>query len=156
MSKNTVQPDREHMTIWRMRIACCIPKATNIHSQYAILIFFPHCNNGYANASQCYLVRTFPVLFKFQYLFFSLRSSIICLRRLPRVPVPSIFPSMTCVRRQFLSKFSPVQLAFLRFNVCEMSLFFLALYNSSFSALSVRLIFSIFLQRHISKLSRYF
>jgi len=29
------------MTIWRMRIACWIPKATNTHSQYVILIAFP-------------------------------------------------------------------------------------------------------------------
>jgi hypothetical protein len=26
------------MTIWRMRIACCITKATNMHSVYPILI----------------------------------------------------------------------------------------------------------------------
>ena len=29
------------MTIWRMRIACWIPKATNPHSQYVILIALP-------------------------------------------------------------------------------------------------------------------
>jgi hypothetical protein len=29
------------MTIWRVRIACWIPKATNTHSQYVILIAFP-------------------------------------------------------------------------------------------------------------------
>jgi hypothetical protein len=29
------------MTIWRMRIACWIPKATNIHSQYIIPTAFP-------------------------------------------------------------------------------------------------------------------
>jgi hypothetical protein len=29
------------MTIWRMRIACWVPKATNTHSQYVILIAFP-------------------------------------------------------------------------------------------------------------------
>ena len=29
------------MTIWRMGIACWIPKATNIHSEYVILITFP-------------------------------------------------------------------------------------------------------------------
>jgi hypothetical protein len=39
--KNTVQPDRPHMTIWRMRVACWIPKATNTHSEYLILIAFP-------------------------------------------------------------------------------------------------------------------
>jgi len=29
------------MTIWRMRIACWIPKATNTHSEYVTLIAFP-------------------------------------------------------------------------------------------------------------------
>jgi len=29
------------MTIWRMRIACWIPKATNTHSEYVIPIAFP-------------------------------------------------------------------------------------------------------------------
>ena len=29
------------MTIWRMRIECRIPKATNTHSEYVILIAFP-------------------------------------------------------------------------------------------------------------------
>ena len=29
------------MPIWRMRIACLIPKATNTHSEYVILIAFP-------------------------------------------------------------------------------------------------------------------
>jgi len=32
MWKNTVEPDRPEMTIWRMRIACWIPKATNTHT----------------------------------------------------------------------------------------------------------------------------
>jgi len=29
------------MTMWRMRIACWIPKATNKHSEYEIRIAFP-------------------------------------------------------------------------------------------------------------------
>jgi len=29
------------MTMWRMRIACWMPKATNTHSQYVILMVFP-------------------------------------------------------------------------------------------------------------------
>jgi hypothetical protein len=29
------------MTIWRNRIACWIPKGTNIHSEYVTLIAFP-------------------------------------------------------------------------------------------------------------------
>ena len=32
--KNVVEPGRPQMTIWRTRIACWIPKATNTHSQY--------------------------------------------------------------------------------------------------------------------------
>ena len=32
MWKNMVNPDRPQMTIWRMRIACCIPKATHIQT----------------------------------------------------------------------------------------------------------------------------
>jgi hypothetical protein len=35
MWKNIVQPDRSQMTIWRMFIACWIPKATNIHLEHA-------------------------------------------------------------------------------------------------------------------------
>jgi len=29
------------MTIWRMRIACCVPKATNTHLGYLTLIACP-------------------------------------------------------------------------------------------------------------------
>ena len=39
--KNMVERDRPQMTVWLMRIACWIPKATNIHPQYVILIAFP-------------------------------------------------------------------------------------------------------------------
>jgi hypothetical protein len=38
--KNIAEPDRIQMAIWRMRIACWIPKATNTHSEYVILFFF--------------------------------------------------------------------------------------------------------------------
>ena len=41
MWKNIVQPDRPQMTIWRMRIACWIPKARNMHSQCVIFIPYP-------------------------------------------------------------------------------------------------------------------
>jgi len=40
MWENTVEPDRAQMTMWRMRIACCTIKATDIHSEYVILIAF--------------------------------------------------------------------------------------------------------------------
>jgi len=36
-----VEPGRLHMTIWRMRIACWMTRAANIHSEYVILIVFP-------------------------------------------------------------------------------------------------------------------
>ena len=38
---NTVEPERPQETIWCLRIACWIPKATNTHSEYVILIAFP-------------------------------------------------------------------------------------------------------------------
>jgi len=40
MWTNTVEPERPQMTIWRMAIACWIPKATNTLSKYVILIAF--------------------------------------------------------------------------------------------------------------------
>jgi hypothetical protein len=41
MWKNTVELDRPQIKIWRMRIACWIPKATNTHSEYVSFIAFP-------------------------------------------------------------------------------------------------------------------
>jgi hypothetical protein len=41
MFKNIVDQCRPQMTILRMRFACRIPKATNVHSDYVILVFFP-------------------------------------------------------------------------------------------------------------------
>jgi hypothetical protein len=41
MWENIVQPDRARMTIWRMCIACWIPKATNTHLYYVKLVAFP-------------------------------------------------------------------------------------------------------------------
>jgi hypothetical protein len=38
--KNTLQPERTQMSIWRKRIACCVNKATNTHSEYIILVAF--------------------------------------------------------------------------------------------------------------------
>jgi len=39
--KNIVKPGRQtQTTMWRMRIACLITKATNTHSQYIIFIAF--------------------------------------------------------------------------------------------------------------------
>jgi len=41
MWKNTVEREKPQVTIWRMRIAYWITKATNTHSEYVILITFP-------------------------------------------------------------------------------------------------------------------
>jgi hypothetical protein len=41
MWKSVVELDRLQMTIWHMCIASWVPKATNIHSEYVILIAFP-------------------------------------------------------------------------------------------------------------------
>ena len=37
--KNTVELDRSHMTIWRVRISLCVPKATNIFKIYKTSCF---------------------------------------------------------------------------------------------------------------------
>jgi hypothetical protein len=41
MCKNFAETDRPQMTIWRMRIACWIPKTTDTHSDYVILTALP-------------------------------------------------------------------------------------------------------------------
>ena len=41
MWKNIVKSDRPQMTVWHVRIACWIPKATNTHSEYVVLIALP-------------------------------------------------------------------------------------------------------------------
>jgi hypothetical protein len=47
--------------IRRMLFACWITKATDTHSEYEILLF--DGNKCYANAPECYVIRTLPVLF---------------------------------------------------------------------------------------------
>jgi len=53
----------KNMTIWRMCIACWIPKATNTHSEYVIFIAFPMQQRLYERASvlRC-MYSTLPVL----------------------------------------------------------------------------------------------
>jgi hypothetical protein len=41
MWKNIEEPDRPQMTVWRMRIACWVPKDTNTQSEYIMLMDFP-------------------------------------------------------------------------------------------------------------------
>ena len=56
---------------------------------------------------------------KFQYLLFSLMPSSICIHLLLRLPVPSIFPSITCLRSQFIHNMWPIQLPYLLTAVCR-------------------------------------
>ena len=108
-----------------------------------------------------YKVRSRASSFKWEYPLLSLRSSSSFLRLLPRLLVtsisPFIFHLITCFRRQFLRKIWSIQLAFRFLISCRIFLCSLTLSNtSSFLIWSVQLIFSILLQHHISKLSRYF
>ena len=54
--KNIVEPDRSQTTLWRMRIACWIPKAANTQNMESLLLF--RSNNDYAKASECYVTGT--------------------------------------------------------------------------------------------------
>jgi hypothetical protein len=60
-----------------------------------------------------HLMRSRASSFKLEYPLLSPGSSSNFLRLLPRLLFTSIFPSITCFRRQFLHKIWPIQLAFL-------------------------------------------
>ena len=58
--KNTTERGKPQMTIWRMRIACWIPKATNTRIQVVYYSLLSHYNNGCTDVPQCYVIRTLP------------------------------------------------------------------------------------------------
>ena len=60
MWENIVERGRPQMTIWRMRIACLISRATN--TRRVILIGFQY-NSGCIIEPQYYVIRQLPVLF---------------------------------------------------------------------------------------------
>jgi len=96
---------------------------------------------------------------KFRYLLSFLKLFSNCLCLLLRLPVSSNFsyicPPIRCFRRQFLRNMWPIQLAFLLFILCKISLSSFTLCNtSSFLTRSVQMI-SMLLQHHTSKHSRY-
>ena len=96
-------------------------------------------------------VKLVPCLFLkvIQYLFTSSSSSFLQF-------YPSIFPWITCFRRQFLRNIWPIHLAFRPFIVCREFLSSLTLCNiSSFLSRSVQLIFFILSHHRISEISRY-
>jgi len=62
MWENIVESGRPQMAIWRMRFVCWIPKATNTHPGYVILILLFHCSCYYTNTPRCYVTRTLSVM----------------------------------------------------------------------------------------------
>jgi len=96
--------------------------------------------------------------FNFQYPFPSLRLSSSFLHLLPRLLVtsvfPSIFPSITWFRRQFLCQLWPIQLAILLWILCGIFLSSLTLYYTSFLTRSVQPIFPILLQQYTKLCSK--
>ena len=60
--KNILETARSQMAIWRMRVACCIPKPkTRSWNMYYLLLF--HCKSGCTNEPQCYVIFTLRVCF---------------------------------------------------------------------------------------------
>jgi hypothetical protein len=62
MWKKLEDPDRPQMRIWRMRVSCWIPKATNTHSEYSIFIASSR-KNICKNSPHCYVTCALSVLF---------------------------------------------------------------------------------------------
>ena len=88
----------------------------------------------YDTAMHPHTLQSCAASFNFQHPLVCLRSSSSCLRLLPLSPIisvlPSIFPSITCCRRQFLHNKCPIQLAFHLFTVCRVFLSSLILCNT--------------------------
>jgi len=61
--KNIAQSGGPQMTIWRMRIARWITKATDTISEYYKGLLF-QCYVGCTNVPQCHVIGTLPVLFE--------------------------------------------------------------------------------------------
>jgi hypothetical protein len=63
--KKIVQQDWPQIKIWRMRIACWIPKATNTHSGCVILVTFPLQQWLHENASMLLYMYIVPLVLFF-------------------------------------------------------------------------------------------
>ena len=59
--ENIVERGRTQIKVRRSRVGCWIRKATNTLSEYVILSVF-HCNSGYANVPQYYVIRSLTIL----------------------------------------------------------------------------------------------
>ena len=60
MWRNIVERNSSQMTIWHMRITCCIHTSADTYLKYLLIIAF-HCSNSWTNALQCYVIRTLPL-----------------------------------------------------------------------------------------------
>ena len=113
MCNNIAQPDRSQI-IWRMRMTCWIPKATNtlLESSSSSSVICQTTSPKPLPKRFLHTVRSRASSFNWQYPLLILRSSSSFLRLLPRLLVtcicPFIFPSITCCRRQFLRKMWPI------------------------------------------------
>ena len=56
MWKNILKPDRPQMTVWRIRIACCLTKAADTPSHYVILTAFPRQQMLHERASSVHFL----------------------------------------------------------------------------------------------------
>ena len=97
-----------------------------------------------------HLFRSSASSFSSQYLLLFLKSSWSCVLLLPTPFTSVICPSMASWRKQFLLRIWPIQLTFLR------RLLFRSVLSYTVKNFSDHFIFSILLQNHISKLSKYF
>jgi len=69
MWKNIVESGRQQMTMWRMRIACWLPNATNTHSEHVIPIAFPLQQRVHERASMSSYMYITCFFFFFLYCF---------------------------------------------------------------------------------------
>jgi hypothetical protein len=68
--KNNVERCRPQMAIWRMRIACWVPKATDTHSEYVTRIALP-LQQWLRERASMFVIRTSTVLLLTLLAFFS-------------------------------------------------------------------------------------
>ena len=65
--KSIVEPERPQMTLWRMCIASCVPKATDTHSEYVTLTAFPLQQRLQESASLLRLTYIAGLFFKYPF-----------------------------------------------------------------------------------------
>ena len=89
----------------------------------------------YSQKPVLHTVRSSASSLNLQFPLVSWRSSSGCLRLLSLLLftsiLPSILPSIICFRRQFLHNIRPIELAFLLYAVCMMTLSYLSICNNS-------------------------